>query len=53
MSLSKFELEKLLLKLGDIEIELVEADIIEDGDEFSDMLGDLKAILYKKSVETK
>jgi len=44
----KYELEQLLLKLGDIEIELIDEEVLEDGDEFSDMLGDIKEALYKK-----
>jgi len=44
----KYELEQLLLKLGDIEIELIDEEVLEDGDEFSDMLGDIKETLYKK-----
>ncbi len=44
----KYELNQLLLKLGDIEIELIDEEVLEDGDEFSDMLGDIKEALYKK-----
>lgn len=44
----KYELDQLLLKLGDIEIELIDEEVLEDGDEFSDMLGDIKEALYKK-----
>lgn len=48
MNNRKYELEQLLLKLGDIEIELIDEEVLEDGDEFSDMLGDIKEALYKK-----
>jgi hypothetical protein len=36
------ELETLLAKLEDIELELVEKDIIQDGDRLSDALGVIK-----------
>jgi hypothetical protein len=36
------ELETLLAKLEDIELELVEKDIIQDGDRLSDTLGVIK-----------
>lgn len=38
----KNELETLLDKLEDIELELVEKDIIQDGDRLSDALGVIK-----------
>lgn len=44
----KYELEQLLLKLGDLEIELIDEEVLEDGDEFSDILGNIKEALYKK-----
>lgn len=45
------ELEKLLLKLGDLEIQMVELGIIEDGDERSEVIGIIKESIYNEIRE--
>lgn len=45
------ELEKLLLKLGDLEIQMVELGIIEDGDERSEVIGTIKESIYNEIRE--
>ena len=45
------ELEKLLLRLGDLEIQMVELGIIEDGDERSEVIGIIKESIYNEIRE--
>lgn len=45
------ELEKLLLKLGDLEIQMIELGIIEDGDERSEVIGTIKESIYDEIRE--
>jgi hypothetical protein len=42
ISVMREELEALLAKLEDVELDLVERDIIQDGDRLSDALGVIK-----------
>ena len=45
------ELELMFIKLERLELQLVENDVIEDGDMISEALGELKERLYDKIRE--
>ena len=45
------ELELMLIRLENLELQLVENELLEDGDMMSDVLGELKERLYDKIRE--
>jgi hypothetical protein len=45
------ELELMFIRLERLELQLVENDVIEDGDMISEVLGELKERLYDKIRE--
>ena len=44
-------LEEILLMVQELELELVEDDIIEEGGYYTDNFGKIKELLYKESIK--
>jgi hypothetical protein len=47
------ELELLLIRLENLELQMVELGMIEDGDDRSDVIGTIKEDIFRKIVFTK
>jgi hypothetical protein len=44
-------LEEILLMVQELELELVEDDMIEEGGYYTDRFEDIKKLLYKESIK--